>query len=162
MDIQNTSHDLEGCINGYRTQHPTTAEMDIDIFRAYRNGRSAVQISMEIPCAESTVYRALRRVESYLEKQRLSVFTETLRRLIATVEPEDSESVLILLHKAYRDSYGLNDIQLGEVAQLLGTLHHNISDPVMDQVASICRDCQETSFIEGVKVGARMIEELKN
>ena len=162
MDIQYTSQDLEGCINGYRTQHPTTAEMDIAIFRAYRNGRSAVQISMEIPCAESTVYRALRRVESYIEKQHLSVFTETLRRLIATVEPEDSESVLVLLHKAYRDSYGQDQIQLTDVARLLGSLHQRISVPVIDRVASICRDCQETSFIEGVKVGVRMIEELKS
>lgn len=162
MGIQYTSHNLEGCINGYRTQHPTTAEMDIAIFRAYRNGRSAVQISMEIPCAESTVYRALRRVEAYIEKQHLSVFTETLRRLIATVEPEDSESVLILLHKAYRDSYGQDQIQLTDVARLLGPLHQRISDPVIDRVASLCRDCQETSFIEGVKVGVRMIEELKS
>ena len=162
MGIQYTNHNLDSYINGYRTQHPTTAEMDIAIFRAFRKGRSAVQISMEIPCAESTVYRALRRVESYLEKQHLSVFTETLRRLIATVEPEDSESVLVLLHKAYRDSYGQDNIQLKEVSRLLGTHQQRISDPVIERVASICRDCQEAGFIEGVKIGARMIEELKS
>ena len=68
----------------------------------------------------------------------------------------------MLLHKAYRDSYGQDQIQLTDVARLLGSLHQRISVPVIDRVASICRDCQETSFIEGVKVGVRMIEELKS
>lgn len=52
----------------YRASHPSTAEMDIVIFRAHCSGKNATQISMDIPCAESTVYRAIRRVKEFLQK----------------------------------------------------------------------------------------------
>ena len=50
-----------------RKHRPSTAKMNIAIFRALCSGKSGGRIAMDIPCAESTVYRAIRRVKDYLK-----------------------------------------------------------------------------------------------
>ena len=60
--------------DAYRSHHPSTAEMDIAVFRAHCAGKTALQISMDVPCSESTVYRALRRVQDFLSSQNYKHF----------------------------------------------------------------------------------------
>lgn len=67
----------------YRAHRPATAEMDLSIFRAYCSGERAVQIAMKIPCAESTVYRALRRVKDFMNGSERRPFMEILRKHIS-------------------------------------------------------------------------------
>ena len=59
MEKQLILQALEEKLDDYRKRHPSFAEMDIAIFRACCSGKSAVRIVMEIPCAESTVYRSI-------------------------------------------------------------------------------------------------------
>ena len=58
---------LEHRMDAYRQHRPATAAMDIAIVRAYCSGCSAKQVSMDIPCSETTVYRALHRVQEFLD-----------------------------------------------------------------------------------------------
>ena len=50
----------------YCQSHQRTAELDITIVRKFAEGKNAVQIAMEVPCAEATVYRAVSRVNQFL------------------------------------------------------------------------------------------------
>ena len=43
--------------------------MDLDIIQKRASGRSVLQTSMEIPCSEATVYRAINRVRYFLEEE---------------------------------------------------------------------------------------------
>ena len=53
----------------YETSHRRTAEIDILIIQKFHAGKSAVRISMEVPCSEATVYRALNRVTHFLSEE---------------------------------------------------------------------------------------------
>ena len=50
----------------YQTLHPRTAETDLSIMKLFACGKSVIQIIMEIPCSEATVYRAIHRVKNFL------------------------------------------------------------------------------------------------
>ena len=58
--------DLLPHVQNYRQTHPRTADLDIAVVRKFAAGKNAVQIAMEIPCAEATVYRAVKRIDQYL------------------------------------------------------------------------------------------------
>ena len=53
----------------YEASHRRTAEIDILIIQKFHAGKGAVQISMEVPCSEATVYRALNRVTRFLSAE---------------------------------------------------------------------------------------------
>ena len=50
----------------YQRMHARTAELDFAIIQKAANRKTVVQIAMEIPCAEATVYRAINRVSQFL------------------------------------------------------------------------------------------------
>lgn len=168
MDKQLAVHALEKHADGYRKKHPATADMDLPIFKAYCDGKSAVKISMDVPCAESTVYRAIRRVESYLEHQSVKAFTGALRKhlsqMVFSQRDWDANSILELLYCAYNEACYIETDQIKEnfeeLYELLGSLSIKEMDPIIDVVRSLCRNHEETGFVEGVKVGVRMIDEL--
>ena len=60
---------LLSCLEGYRQAHYRTADLDIAIIRKFAEGKNVVQITMEVPCAEATVYRAVKRVHEFLEQK---------------------------------------------------------------------------------------------
>lgn len=63
---------LEKLLNNYSAYselHAGTAKMDLDIIQKRASGKSTIQTSMEIPCSESTVYRAINRVRHFLEEE---------------------------------------------------------------------------------------------
>ena len=51
--------------NQYQVLHPRTAETDLSIIKLFAYGKSVIQITMEIPCSEATVYRAIHRVKDF-------------------------------------------------------------------------------------------------
>ena len=57
----------------YKQIHPRTADLDIAIVQKFAEGRNAVQVSMEVPCAEATVYRAVKRVHQFLNQKVLPI-----------------------------------------------------------------------------------------
>lgn len=60
---------LRNNYSAYSELHAGTAKMDLDIIQKRASGKSAIQTSMEIPCSEATVYRAINRVRYFLEKE---------------------------------------------------------------------------------------------
>ncbi len=60
---------LQNHYSAYAELHAGTAQMDLDIIQKRASGRSVLQTSMEIPCSEATVYRAINRVRHFFEEE---------------------------------------------------------------------------------------------
>ena len=76
----------------------------------------------------------------------------------------DGTSVLTMLYETYSQSNQMDDAQL---KQDFETLYHQMNslslqemDQILDPVCSLCRSHQRTGFIEGVKVGVKLRDEL--
>ena len=76
--------DLFGCmlphLQYYKRLHPRTADLDLPVIRKYAEGKSAIQISLEVPCAEATVYRAVTRIERFLSQNKALLSAELSNR----------------------------------------------------------------------------------
>ena len=57
------------CFQNYKQMHPRTAELDIAILQKFAEGKNAVRVAMEVPCAEATVYRAVKCVRPFLDQK---------------------------------------------------------------------------------------------
>ena len=63
---------LEELLNHYSAYselHTGTTKMDLNIIQKRASGKSVLQTSMEIPCSEATVYRAINRIRRFLEEE---------------------------------------------------------------------------------------------
>ena len=96
----------------------------------------------------------------------LKAYYEKLRTYIAENLPNfgDGESVLTLLYEAYADSNKMDD---GTITQDFNELYRQMNgmelremDRIIYPVCTLCRDHQRSGFVEGVKVGMRLREEL--
>lgn len=107
MEKQLMLQALEDKADAYRKHRPSTAEMDIAIFRAFCSGKPAVQIAMDTPCAESTVYRAIRRVKDFLKLPEMVPFMEILHKHVMDHAPNygdwNAQSLLQMLYVAYSE-----------------------------------------------------------
>ena len=76
----------------------------------------------------------------------------------------DGTSVLTMLYEAYSQSNQMEDAQLKQdfenLYQQMNDLSLQEMDQILDPVCSLCRSHQRTGFIEGVKVGVKLREEL--
>lgn len=168
MTKNNLLQTLDTRVEDYRRSHPSTAEMDIAIFKKSCKGKTAVQISMEIPCSESTVYRALHRVRSFIRTSDLDSFMDTLQECITQHNPNFGEgnarSVLEMLHIAYRrfNHFESPESKAGytELYSKLSSLPLQSTDQVVDIVSSLCHSYERDGFTEGLKLGVRMGNEL--
>ena len=93
-------------------------------------------------------------------------YFERLRTHIAENPPDfgDGESVLTLLYEAYADSNKMDD---GTITHAFNELYRQMNgmelremDRIIYPVCTLCRDHQRSGFVEGVKVGIRLREEL--
>ena len=93
-------------------------------------------------------------------------YFEKLRTYVAEKPPEfgDSESVLTLLYEAYADSNKMDD---GTITEDFNELYRQMNgmelremDKIIYPVCTLCRDHQRSGFVEGIKVGIRLREEL--
>lgn len=170
MEKQMMLQALEERIDDYRRSHSPTAEIDIAVFRAFCSGKTAVRIAMDIPCSESTVYRALRRVRKYLSQSVGSDCMESLRKYIAAHPPNfsdgDAESLLEMLYNSYAECNRMDNDEIRADFKALYESMNGMSLREMDQViypvCSLCRDHEMAGFTEGVKVGIRLGDELRN
>lgn len=159
---------LEQNADAYRVHRPATAEMDLAIFRSYCSGESAVQIAMKVPCAESTVYRALRRVKDFLNVPEQTPFMDILRKHISEHAPNygdwDAHSVLEMLYVAYSDynTTGPDEVQsiFHKLRLLLDDMPEKSVEQVFDMVCDLCSDHERSGFTEGVKLGVHLADEL--
>ena len=93
-------------------------------------------------------------------------YFEKLRTYIAEKQPDfgDSNSVLTLLYEAYADSNKMDD---GTIKEDFNELYRQMNgmelremDQIIYPVCTLCRDHQRSGFVEGIKVGIRLREEL--
>ena len=96
----------------------------------------------------------------------LEKYFEKLRIYIAENPPDfgDGDSVLTLLYEAYAESNRMDD---GTIKEDFNELYRQMNgmelrdmDRIIYPVCTLCRDHQRSGFVEGVKVGMRLKEEL--
>lgn len=170
MDKKLMLQALEARAEDYRLSHPTTAEMDITIFRYFSSGKTAVHIAMEIPCSESTVYRALRRVREYLRVPDMDNLLKILRCHVAENPPHfgdwDAQSVLEMLYVAYGEynRFESDESKAGfdDLYAYLRELPLKKVDCVIDKVCDIVHYHERDGFTEGLKLGVRLGDELRS
>ena len=93
-------------------------------------------------------------------------YFEKLRSYIAENQPDfgDGESVLTLLYEAYAESNRMDDGTIkedfNELYRLMNGMELREMDRIIYPVCTLCRDHQRSGFIEGIRVGIRLREEL--
>ena len=93
-------------------------------------------------------------------------YFERLRTHIAENPPDfgDGESVLTLLYEAYADSNKMDDGTIwedfNELYRQMNGMELREMDQIIYPVCTLCRDHQRSGFVEGIKVGIRLREEL--
>ena len=96
----------------------------------------------------------------------LKTYFEILRTYIAENPSNfgDGESVLTLLYEAYAESNKMDDGTIkddfNELYRLMNGMDLREMDKIIYPVCTLCRDHQRSGFVEGVKVGMRLREEL--
>lgn len=93
-------------------------------------------------------------------------YFEKLKTYIAENPPDfgGSESVLTLLYEAYADSNKMGDGTItedfNELYRAMNGMELREMDKIIYPVCTLCRDHQRSGFVEGIKVGIRLREEL--
>ena len=95
-------------------------------------------------------------------------FLEHLQTHIEQHTPDfaDADSVLTLLYEAYSDCNRMDDAVIKEDFHRLYEQMNGLSlrdmDRILDPVCTLCRSHERCGFVEGVKVGVRLIQELNH
>ena len=93
-------------------------------------------------------------------------YIEKLRAYIAENPPDfgDGESVLTMLYEAYAETNKMDDGTIkedfNELYRLMNGMELREMDKIIYPVCTLCRDHQRSGFVEGVKVGVRLRDEL--
>ena len=96
----------------------------------------------------------------------MKTYFEKLRAYIAENPPDfgDGESVLTMLYEAYAETNKMDDGTIkedfNELYRLMNGMELREMDKIIYPVCTLCRDHQRSGFVEGVKVGMRLREEL--
>ena len=87
-----------------------------------------------------------------------------IQALKADLSVQDSESILTMLYEAYSDHHPMED---AEIKAAFESLYHAMNgmelqemDRIIYPICTLCRTHQRSGFIEGVKVGLRLEQEL--
>ena len=93
-------------------------------------------------------------------------FNDVLRKSISERRPNfgNGNSVLAMLYEAYSDCNQMEDAQIKAAfeelyCQMNGMELHEM-DRILDPVCSLCRSHEQAGFVEGVKVGVMLTQEL--
>lgn len=93
-------------------------------------------------------------------------FYDVLNQYVSMNHPNfgDGESVLTLLYEAYSECNRLDDAQtkadFNELYQQMNGMPLRDMDKVIYPVCKLCRDHERSGFIEGVKIGLLLRNEL--
>ena len=93
-------------------------------------------------------------------------YIDALRKQIADNPPnlDGSESVLSFLYEAYSQVNRLDDARIkadfNTLYQTMNGMTLQEMDQILDPVCTLCRDHERAGFIEGMKVGIRLAQEL--
>lgn len=93
-------------------------------------------------------------------------YFEKLRTLVAENPPDfgDSDSVLALLYEAYNEihnmDYARTKADFHALYEAMSGMTLREMDTILDPVCTLCRDHQRSGFIEGIRIGICLREEL--
>ena len=93
---------------------------------------------------------------------------EKLREYIAQAPCDfgDGKSVLTMLYEAYSDCNRLDDDQIkadfNELYRLMNGMELQAMDRIIYPVCTLCRDHEKAGFVNGVKIGIRLFQELSD
>ena len=91
---------------------------------------------------------------------------DVLNQYVVENQPNfgDGESVLSMLYEAYSECNRLDDAQIkadfNELYRLMNGMELRDMDRIIYPVCKLCRDHEKVGFMEGVKLGVRLKEEL--
>lgn len=94
-------------------------------------------------------------------------FFDVLNRYVSENQPSfgDGESVLTLLYEAYSECNRLDDAQIkadfNELYRLMNGMELRDMDKIIYPVCKLCRDHERSGFVEGIRIGIRLAQELK-
>ena len=94
-------------------------------------------------------------------------FYDVLNRYVSENHPNfgDGESVLTLLYEAYSECNRLDDAQIkadfNELYRLMNGIELRDMDKIIYPVCKLCRDHERSGFVEGIRIGIRLAQELK-
>lgn len=97
----------------------------------------------------------------------MNTFFEALKNCIEQHPPNygDGESVLSMLYEFHNENSPYDNEQIkadfNELYQLMNGMPLREMDKIIYPVCTLCRDHERAGFIEGVKVGIRLQQELK-
>ncbi len=159
---------IEARKNEYRSRHPATSEMDLQICKMFCNGKNVVQISMTVPCSESTVYRAINRIREFIRLTNANRFIEAIRECVDQYDPNfgdgNASSALEMLYAAYLEYNNLegDDVRAGfaKLDEVLSGFPLSTVDSIIDEVCALCHYHERAGFTEGLKLGVKLGEEL--
>ena len=92
---------------------------------------------------------------------------ETMKRHIAEHPPNfgDGDSVLTMLYECYSENNPYDNEQIRaeftELYKQMNGLPLREMDNIVYPVCKLCRDHERAGFIEGIKIGMRLVEETK-
>ena len=93
-------------------------------------------------------------------------YVKALQDYAQSHEPDygDGESILTLLYEAYSDSNRMDDAQIkadfNELYRLMNGMPLREMDKIIYPVCTLCRDHERSGFVEGVKIGVMLADEL--
>lgn len=96
----------------------------------------------------------------------MNPFLENLLSALEKSPPNlgDADSVLTLLYEAYTELNNLDNAQIKadfhNLYQAMNGKDLREMDQILDPVCALCRDHERAGFVEGIKVGIRLAEEL--
>ena len=95
-------------------------------------------------------------------------YLRCLQAHIARHDPDfgDAGSVLTLLYEAYSECNRMDDAEIKAAFHRLYEQMNGMSlqdmDKILDPVCTLCRSHERRGFVEGVKTGVRLIQELNH
>lgn len=98
---------------------------------------------------------------------RMDEFTNVLQSILDTQQPsypDNAESILEVLFDAYNESSGFDNAVIKtdfeKLYQLVNSKPLKEIDEIIYAVCTLCRDYEKAGFIEGVKIGIHLAQEL--
>ena len=94
-------------------------------------------------------------------------FVEKLKHRVAENPPNygDSNSVLGLLYECFNENNPYDNEQIradfNELYQQMNGMTLREMDNIVYPVCKLCRDHEKSGFIEGIKIGIHIVEEMK-
>lgn len=100
---------------------------------------------------------------------KMNEFMPALRTHLATQQPnypDNAGSILEVLFDAYNESSGFDNAAIKadfeELYHLMNGKSLKEIDEIIYAVCTLCRDHEKAGFIEGMKIGIKLIKELDN